>query len=202
MTLILGGPGGSGRSTLAKLISEKYNLTLAYGGNRNVAVEVGFGYMDTETNQPILSEAELLEFHEQYIPNHPEIDLKLDALRLEQAHEGNVVIESMTLAPITKRLQLPYTRIWIFASLDERVRRITKREHEKGNPEVTEQETRQTLEDRTQANAKRYQAIYGFDYLDADQYYEIHLDTTNTTEDTILEAFEKKMAEHEIELSV
>lgn len=135
---------------------------------RQIATELGYGP----------DEAKIVQFHQQYLPNHPEVDLEVDAKLFEEALKGSVVMESMTFAPITHRLQLDYLRIWVTATENERARRICKREAERGNI-YTVDEMMEITRHRLRANQERYLALYGFDFLDVDKYYTLSFDTTD-----------------------
>ncbi len=179
--IIMGGSGGSGRSTCAKQLGEITGLKNISGGFRKLAMELGFGKFDHHTNQRTLLESDLVKFQNQYAPLHPEVDLKLDADLFVEAQQGSVIIESTTLGPISKRLNLPYIRVWIDAREEERVNRIIKRELTKNNI-VTEKEVKTILEERIGDNQKRYLALYGFDYLDINSYYDYNFDTSEIEE--------------------
>lgn len=180
--IILGGAGGSGRSTLAKQLASITGMRLAYGGLRKLARELGFGMYDELTGKSILTEERLIDFQNSYVPHHPEIDLRLDADLFEEASMGDVIIESVTLAPLTKRLDLPYTRIWVAADEDTRIERIIGREQKKGQT-VDFANMREMLIKRNQENRVRYQSLYGFNFDDQDKYYEIVFDTTMIPEE-------------------
>lgn len=180
--IILGGAGGSGRSTLAKQLATITGMRLAYGGLRKLARELGFGMYDEHTGKSILTEERLIDFQNNYVPHHPEIDLRLDADLFEEASMGDVIIESVTLAPLTKRLELPYTRIWVAADENTRIGRIIERERKKGET-VDTTTMRNMLTNRNEENRTRYQSLYGFNFDDQNAFYEIVFDTTNIPED-------------------
>jgi len=194
--IIMGGSGGSGRSTCAKQLGEITGLKNISGGFRKLAMELGFGKYDLHTNQRILLESELVEFQNQYAPLHPEVDLKLDADLFVEAQRGNVIIESTTLGPISKRLNLQFIRVWIDASEEERINRIIKRELTKNNI-VTGKEVKAILGKRIEDNQKRYLALYGFDYTDIDAYYEFNFDTTEIEESAMGSILLEKLIENE-----
>lgn len=181
--IILGGPGGSGRSTLAKQLCEILKFERIYGGAilRDLSLKHGYG-IKNENNELVFNEEMFVKYHEEYVPNHPEIDLNIDTALFEAAHRGNIVIESMTFAPLTKRLELPYVRVWITADEDERAKRIVEREL-KGNNKFTVEEMKEITKNRALLNQKRWQALYGFDFLDYNKYYDYSFDTTNVAQE-------------------
>lgn len=191
---VFGGPGGSGRTTVAEAFAQKHNFRRIYGGglHRQISVEVGYGEPNPDTENLQFTESSFLKYHEEYVPFHPEVDLKIDTLEFEAAHQGNIVIESMTFGPLSKRLNLPYVRVWITANEETRIDRIVGRESRHGR-QTSHHEMKQVLRERTEANQKRYQALYGFNYLDANHFYEIHLDTTNLGIEEMMTELEKKL---------
>ncbi len=181
--IILGGAGGSGRSTIAKQLEERFGFSRTYGGLRQVIKKLNYKNVDSAVSDEIL-----VDFQKNYLPNHPEIDLELDAKILSFASNtsGNVVIESMTLGPITKRLELPYIRVWVDASEEVRLSRLLNRHNDKN---LTKSELKKVLEKRTQDNRRRYEALYGFDFLNYQKYYEVVFNTENVK----LEAMAEKL---------
>lgn len=173
LVIILGGPGGSGRSTTAAQISTALGLERVQGGemHRQKAVELGFKK----------GEAGLVEYFSDYVPSHPEVDLEIDAQLFRRATEGRVVIESWTLAPLSKRLGLNYLRIWITADETERVHRIQQRQEKIGQKQSLS-ELKLLVRQRIEQNRQRYKKIYSFDFLDTAKYYSHVFDTTQLDE--------------------
>lgn len=79
MIITIGGLPGTGTTTIAKLISEKYNLNHVCAGFifRDMAKEMGMG---------------LQEFSK-YAEENPNIDHEIDRKQVELAKEGNIVLE-------------------------------------------------------------------------------------------------------------
>ena len=179
MVIVLGGPGGSGRTSLAEKLTEMTGLRRIYGGGmlRQIAFQLGYGEPDPNTGNLTFTEEKFIQFHHEYVPLHPEVDLKIDSQLFEMAFEGGVIIESMTFAPLATRCQFPYLKVWVTADEEERVRRLIEREAKNGL-KVGAAEMQDLLRQRTAANQKRYQALYGFDYLHVGEYYDFTFDTT------------------------
>jgi len=182
--LVLGGPGGSGRTTIAEQIVEKTGLRRVYGGGimRQIAIEVGYYDIDPFSGKKKFNEEKFVQFHSEYVKNHPEIDYEIEARLFKEAHLGNVLIESMTFACIAKRMELPFTKVWVTADEKERARRICEREEKYGNV-FTIEEMIEITKKRMEENRKRYLALYGFDFLDVDKWYDVIFDTTNIPKD-------------------
>ncbi|NTV31347.1 AAA family ATPase [candidate division WWE3 bacterium] len=186
--IVLGGPGGSGRSTLAQKLVEITSYNHIYGGamQRALSVEAGYGERDSKTQQLTFSEAAFIKYHQEYVPHHPEIDLKIDVKLFEAAHRGKVIIESMTFGPLAKRVGFEALKIWITADEETRVQRLMQREQDGGRT-VSADVMIDLLRKRTDANKKRYQALYGFDYLHVGEYYDFTFDTTHIPPESMAE---------------
>lgn len=181
---MLGGPGGSGRSTLAQSLISLTGFNHLYGGaiQRSLSVQHGFGETDPNTNQLVFSEASFIRYHQEYVSNHPEIDLQIDLELFKSIYDSSVIIESMTFAPLAKRIGIPSLKIWVTADEEIRVHRLIERERKAGRI-VDAKEMSRLLRTRTDANQRRYQALYGFDYLHVGEYYDFTFDTSSIPEE-------------------
>ena len=103
MLLVVGGPGGSGSSTIAKMLAEYFSLERIYGGEifRNVLKEMG--YANNEDAYYRSNEQMLLE-----------IDKKVDNILIDYSRKSNVLIESKIFSAIATKNNISTTaRIWI-----------------------------------------------------------------------------------------
>ncbi len=187
LVIILGGPGGSGRSTIAEGLAEKLNLRRIYGGGiqRQICLEVGYGDIDKFSGKLKFNEEKFGKYLSEYVPKHPEIDLKIDTKLFEASYEGGVIIESMNFAPIIKRLNLPYIKIWITAEEKERARRICEREQKFGNI-FSIDEMIEITKKRNETDKKRYNSIYGCDIFDFENIYDFVFDTTDVPKENMV----------------
>lgn len=199
LVIILGGPGGSGRSTIAEGLAEKFGFRRIYGGgiHRQICLEVGYGDIDQHTGKLKFNEEKFVQYLKDYVPKHPEIDLKIDTKLFEATHEGGVVIESIDFAPLSKRIGLPFLKIWVSADETERARRICERERKFGNEFSIEQMVEITKR-RNGQDREKYAKIYGFDVFDFNIYYDIVFDTTNIPKKDMVSEI-VKVIEKEIE---
>ncbi|QKY20591.1 AAA family ATPase [Halolamina sp. CBA1230] len=145
MLLTVSGPPGSGKSTNAELLADRFDLDHISGGDifRELADERG--YTPVEFN-------ELAEEEEQ-------IDKDLDRrLRTIAGTQDDVLLESRLAGWLAA--EHADLRFWLDAPLDVRAERIAEREAK------TVAEARATTERREQSEAKRYADLYDIDIDD------------------------------------
>lgn len=145
MLLTVSGPPGSGKSTNAELLAQRFDLDHISGGDifRELAEERG--YTPVEFN-------ELAEEEDQ-------IDRDLDRrLRTIAATREDVLLESRLAGWLAA--EHADMRFWLDAPLDVRAERIADREAK------TVEAARAVTERRERSEAKRYEALYDIDITD------------------------------------
>ena len=144
MILTLGGPPGSGTSTLANLLKDKLNLHYEYAG----AV---FRKMAKEKKMA-------LEDFGEYVTKHPEIDKELDEKMIAFAKsKGNHLLEGRMVGALVAKENIPALKIWLDASPETRAKRLTVRDN------FTYDEAIQKMTRRDDCDRKRYLDLYGID---------------------------------------
>ncbi|MEM4717881.1 MAG: AAA family ATPase [Desulfurococcaceae archaeon] len=172
--IVISGPPGSGKTTQAKLISEKLNLRLFSAGLvfREIARERGLS----------VEELSLVAVKD------PTIDLEVDRKTFEAAKDDNIVIDGHLAGWIVGDM-VDY-RIYITAPLILRVLRIASRDGVSIESALKETLIRETTQ------RKRFFEIYGIDTSDLSTYDVI----INTGKIGIKETFEiiKKALENKL----
>jgi cytidylate kinase len=173
MLLTVSGPPGSGKSTTAGLLADRFDLEHISGGDifRELAEERG--YTPVEFN-------ELAEEEDQ-------IDRDLDRrLRTVAATNDDVLLESRLAGWLAA--EHADMRFWLDAPLDVRAERIADRE------DKTVAEARATTKRREQSEAKRYKELYDVD-IDDLGIYDVAINTARWGEmvvpDLLAEAVER-----------
>jgi len=169
MIVVIGGPPGSGKTTVATGFAKAHGYVLVSAGEafRKLARDRG---MDLEA------------FSREAERDH-EIDRSLDRAILEEilrrGANADVVVDGRIQAPLLVQRRIPCVTVWIDAPLRVRAQRIAGRERQP--VEVVEREIRQ----RERSERTRYRALYGIDLNDKGA-YELVIDSSDKTPDEII----------------
>lgn len=180
---VIGGPGGSGSSTIAKMFAEYFGMERMYGGDLMRRLVKDKGYENFEDFYNSSNEEQLLEF-----------DREIDSLLLKRAKEGNVIIESKIFSGIATKENIHCTaKIWLTASLWTRAKRAVGK---RGSMNFFERvwymlSSVRDLKKRWCIDRKRYMKLYSVEYESPMLYNDIVIDSTKLDEkqtfDLILE---------------
>ena len=175
MVLItVGGPPGSGTTTVCRLLQDRTGLDYVYAGKifRDLAKERG---ISLERFSDICEEDE-------------SIDRNLDKRMLARAIEGDVIIEGRMIGPLIKRENIDGIKVYIKASLDIRAARVMERDG--GHLE----KVKKNMAEREESEMKRYIGYYGIDPSD-EFYYDLVLDSSEMKPDEEVDLIIAKMNE-------
>ena len=150
VVICISGMTGSGKSTVAKKLADKYGLGYFSGGNalKILAQEEGYdsdvsGWWET---------TEGLNFIKQRMAD-PVFDKKIDEKLLELAAEGNVVLDSWTMPWLLKE----GFKVWLEASPQVRAKRVVTRDS------ISDEEALKALTEKDERTRQIYKSLYGFD---------------------------------------
>ncbi len=146
MRVTIGGPPGSGKTTVSKLVSKELQYNHIYTGDifRNLAKEKGVS----------------LEDFSKLAEKDDSIDIEVDRRQKELGKQENIILEGR----MARFMINPDLSVWITASFDERIKRISERENL--DYEAVYKETKA----REKSEIIRYQKIYNVDISNLDSY--------------------------------
>lgn len=150
IVICISGMTGSGKSTVARRLADKYGLDYFSGGNalKNLAQEEGYnsnlrGWWESPQG---------LKFLQQRMGD-PSLDKKIDEKLLELAEQRNVVLDSWTMPWLLDG----GFKIWLEASPLVRAKRIVKRDG------IRIEEAVKALREKDEKTRSIYKSLYGFD---------------------------------------
>ena len=168
MILTISGLHGTGKSTIAKLITEKLGLQYYSTGHafRDLAQEMNM----------------TLEKFSEYAEKNPEIDKELDSKIIGIARKGNIIIDSQLSGYILK--SKADFKILLICPLEIRIKRMAERDNVNYKLKLRETETREKSE------LERFKHLYNIDLSDQEEIqdlYDLIIDTENLTIEDVLE---------------
>lgn len=170
--ITIGGPPGSGTTTIAKLLSERLKWKYVYTGDifRELAKSKNLS---------------LVEFGK-YAEKHPEIDRQLDSKQLELAKMGSIILEGRVSGWIVHKNEVDAFKIWLKAEDNIRAKRVAEREGK------SEEEVMKVIKEREESERTRYMKLYNFDLSDL-SFYDIVVDTGPILPEKICEIIMTKL---------
>lgn len=166
MLVTISGLPGSGKTTVARLVSQRLGLRHVYAGDifRRQAAARGMS----------LEEYNHLAEHDQ------SIDRELDRQMEVEAKHGDAVLEGRLAAFVVERAGVEALRVFLDAAEPVRAERLAKREGGRA------EEMFARARERESSDARRYQEIYGVDYHDPAR-YDLVIATDDRTPEEVAE---------------
>lgn len=168
------GMAGTGKSTLAKKLAEKYGLKYYSGGDALKVLAIKEGYKPVERGW--WESREGLRFLEERSKD-PKFDAAVDERLLELAQQENVVLDSWTMPWLLKK----GFKIWLEASLEKRAERIAQRDG------TSIKEALETLKEKEAKTKAIYNKLYGFHLGEDFTPFNLILDTDNLNTEEVFQ---------------
>lgn len=183
--MVVGGPGGSGISTIARALARHYKLGYVYSGSimRTIAHDYGFSEVGAFLESDVFDKVKL------------KIDTLIDKKMVKMSMIPNVLLDSKLFAGLAFVQNIICTvTIWITASLDVRVIReisgdneLSKKLAEEGTrvdltsikkTDELYKNIRTRLMQRYSNDKKRFRSLYGINYDKPELYNDIVIDSS------------------------
>ncbi len=173
LLFVIGGPGSSGASTIAKMLAQHFNLERVYSGGifRDIVASQGYRTLDDFYIQNKNCKEKFFE-----------IDRKVDSFMLERAKRGDAVLDSKAFAALATINKIKCTaKIWLDADIDTRIKRFLEKQERMNllNGVSKYIKTFFDLTRRRRNDGRRYNELYGIDYGRQDLYNDIVIDTSD-----------------------
>jgi cytidylate kinase len=166
IVVCISGMAGTGKSTLAKKLAQKYKLKYYSGGDALKELAKDEGY--NSSSRGWWESPEGLSFLEKREKNL-KFDKAVDDKLLEYAQQGNVLLDSWTMPWLLKT----GFKIWLIASVEKRAERIAKRD------KISVKEALQVLKEKEARTKAIYKKLYGFTLGEDFDPFNLVLDTDN-----------------------
>jgi cytidylate kinase len=166
IVVCISGMAGTGKSTLAKKLAQKYKLKYYSGGDalKALAAEEGCnvssrGWWESPEGLSFLKKRE----------KNLEFDKAVDDKLLKYAQQGNVLLDSWAMPWLLKT----GFKIWLVASVEKRAERIAKRD------KIAVKKALQVLKEKEARTKAIYKKLYGFRLGEDFDPFNLVLDTDN-----------------------
>jgi cytidylate kinase len=164
IVICLAGMTACGKSTAAKRLAEKYRLKYVSGGTvlKDLALQMGYksrerGWWETTEGRRFL-EQRLRDFR---------FDKQVDAELLDWAQRGNVVLDSWTMAWLSKT----GFKIWLQVSSQERAQRLARRDR------ISFKQAEKLIKEKDGKTKQIFERLYGFKLGEDFSPFDLILDT-------------------------
>jgi cytidylate kinase len=175
IVVCISGMAGTGKSTLAKKLAEKYDLRYYSGGDALKALAAAEGC--DSSSRGWWESPEGLRFLEKREQNH-KFDKAVDDKLLEYAQQGHVLLDSWTMPWLLKT----GFKIWLIASVEKRAERIAERDN------LSIKEAMQVLKEKETKTKSIYKKLYGFTLGEDLEPFNLVLDTDNLNAGEVFQA--------------
>ncbi len=174
IVVCISGMAGTGKSTLAKKLAQKYGLKYYSGGDalKALAAEEGCdvssnGWWESPEGLAFLRQRE----------KDPQFDKAVDEKLLGYAKQGDVLLDSWVMPWLLKT----GFKIWLLASIEKRAERIAERD------KFTFEDALRILKEKEARTKAIYKKLYGFTLGEDFAPFNLVLDTDDLTAEEVFQ---------------
>lgn len=178
--IIISGLAGSGKSTLAEKLAKKLHWKCVHSSDIFRQIQAKQKKLDafkTKQGKGYWESNEAMKYYDKRLQDFS-FDRMVDKELLRAISKGHVVLDSWAMPWLSKK----GFRIWLSVSEQERVKRVSQRDHMKPS------ETAKRLQTKEKKTAAIYKRLYGFDFGKDLKPFHLVLDTTRLNEKQALGA--------------
>lgn len=173
IVIAVGGPGGSGITTISKMLAKHFNLKHIYAGDlfREAAKESDYQHFE--------------EFLQDISKGGNHLDYEIDEMLEQYANKGNVVIDSKVYGALSKikKLRCDFS-VWIDATHEVKIKRHLGKEKLVGIKKILRGiAIGKGLKKRERIDKEKYWRLYKVRYNKPELYYDFVLDSSNLNEE-------------------
>jgi cytidylate kinase len=174
MVICISGMAGTGKSTLAKKLAQKYGFDYYSGGDalKVLASEEGYnasqpGWWESPQGLKFLKQRE----------GDAKFDRAVDQKLLEYTEKGNVLLDSWTMPWLLKS----GFKIWLLASMEKRAARVAQRD------QITVEQALKVLKEKEDRTKGIFEKLYGFMLGEDFQPFNLVLDTESLNAEEVFQ---------------
>jgi cytidylate kinase len=175
--IILFGFSGSGKSTIANLVAEKYGLKVVHPSGilrdlyEGKKVDIG----NTRYNTGFWESEEGVRLFRSRLDEEEPLDVVSDRILVEEVRKGNVVIDSWSLPWLTDRGR----KIYLQADLEVRAQRVAKRS------EISYERALEVVDMKDEETRNLFRRLYGFDIKLDHDVFDYVINTNDLTKNEV-----------------
>ena len=174
IVICISGMAGTGKSTLAKKLAQKYGFDYYSGGDalKVLASEEGYnasqpGWWESPQGLKFLKQRE----------GDAKFDRAVDQKLLEYTEKGNVLLDSWTMPWLLKS----GFKIWLLASMEKRAARVAQRD------QITVEQALKVLKEKEDRTKGIFEKLYGFMLGEDFQPFNLVLDTESLNAEEVFQ---------------
>jgi CMP/dCMP kinase len=177
--VILFGFSGSGKSTIANLVGEKYGLRIIHpsGILRDLYERKNVDISETRYNTGFWESEEGVRLFNSRLDEEEPLDVISDRILVEEIRKGNVVIDSWSLPWLTTE----GTKIYLQAKLEIRAQRVAKRS------DIGYERALEVVAMKDEETKKLFKRLYGFDIRQDHDIFDYVINTNYLTKSEVFE---------------
>lgn len=170
LLFVVGGYGGSGATTIAKMLARHFSLKRIYAGGLMRQIAKNKGYSSYEDFLMNTSSVELETF-----------DKEIDRKMIKYSYLPNTLIDSKVFAALCRKYNIPTTvTIWLDCDIEVRAKRKALKDNLEYNDVLA------NLQMRFEKDKLRFEKLYSIDYSSPKKYNDIVIDITKLNENQTL----------------